>query len=241
MIGFFPPDKRVIALHDIDNAGLFAEKMVWLASRYEILPLDRLFLVPQARRTQVAITFDDGDATQYERAVPILRSLRLPATFFLCSGFIGLVEDEVRDFVCRRLRRTRILRPLTVLQARAMAHDPLFTIGSYTSRHADLGAVPPHEAIEIAMADKRSLEAMIGTSVRWFAYPFGRRSSIPNPPIGRALLAGGFSGACTIIPGPADGDDMSEIPRSCLDIHSSSFRWRLSLGRTYDWMRYVRD
>lgn len=236
---FFPPDKRVIGLHDVDDKDLFREKMAWLSAHYEVLSLDQLINSPQGSRTQVAITFDDGDSTQYERAVPVLRELFLPATFFICSGFVGLMGEEANDFVRLRLRRTRPLRPLMPHEVRAMAHDPLFTIGSHTPYHEDLGTLSSHRAIETIMADKRALEALINIPVRWFAYPFGRRSNIPHPSITPNLLNAGFSGVCTIIPGPITSRHAGDIPRSCLDLHASLFRWRLSLGKTYDLMRYV--
>ena len=241
MIGPFRPDKRVIALHDIDDAELFREKMVWLKERYDILPLDRLLSAPQGGRTQVAITFDDGAATQYERAVPVLRELALPATFFLCSGFIGLAGEAARDFARHRLRRIRPLRPLMPHEVRAMAHDPLFSIGSHTSCHEDLGTIASPAAIEAVMADKRVLEALTGVPVRWFAYPFGRRPNIPHPAVGPDLLVSGFSGAFTIVPGTVDSRERGEIPRSCLDIHGSLWQWTWALGGGYDWTRYVRN
>ena len=42
----------------------------------------------------VVITFDDGYASVYEHAWPMLRQLEIPATIFLASGFI----DSRRPF-----------------------------------------------------------------------------------------------------------------------------------------------
>ncbi len=50
----------------------------------DVVPLEDL-LEPRAgwRRPRFALTFDDDTPTHYERALPILRDLRVPATFFL--------------------------------------------------------------------------------------------------------------------------------------------------------------
>src|SRR5207245_9913776 len=41
----------------------------------------------------LAVTFDDGYANNAIHALPVLRDLGIPATFFLPSGFIGSTRD----------------------------------------------------------------------------------------------------------------------------------------------------
>lgn len=63
-----------------------------LADNYEVLPLsaissairDRGVLPPQA----IALTFDDGYASNYSLAFPILKEFGLPATIFVTTGFV---------------------------------------------------------------------------------------------------------------------------------------------------------
>jgi peptidoglycan/xylan/chitin deacetylase (PgdA/CDA1 family) len=69
--------------------------MSWLRSALTPLPLD-LAIRGLADRSlpagAVAVTFDDGDPTIMENALPVLRSLQIPATAFVCPGLIDTNE-----------------------------------------------------------------------------------------------------------------------------------------------------
>ena len=84
----------------------FAAQMEALARWFRVLPLAEA--VERAARRElppraVAITFDDGYRDNYENALPILKRLRLPATIFLTTDFIGtnrrLWHDRLADAV----------------------------------------------------------------------------------------------------------------------------------------------
>ncbi|MCA9055430.1 MAG: polysaccharide deacetylase family protein [Planctomycetaceae bacterium] len=78
----------------------FAEQLQCIAQHCDVIgvrDLERALLDPNG--SYALITFDDGYRDNYEAAFPVLQSLRLPAVFFLTSGFLddGLLAwwDEI--------------------------------------------------------------------------------------------------------------------------------------------------
>src|SRR5438876_5084025 len=73
------------------HAAIFHERMLWIRSWFNVLPLDEA--VTALRKgtlpaRALAITFDDGYADNCTMALPILRQLGLHATFFICTAFL---------------------------------------------------------------------------------------------------------------------------------------------------------
>ena len=76
---------------DEPDAIAFEARMRWLASGFRVMPM-----VESARRLKdgslpanaACVTFDDGYADNVTIAAPILAKLRLPATFFVSTGFL---------------------------------------------------------------------------------------------------------------------------------------------------------
>ncbi|MEO1652419.1 MAG: polysaccharide deacetylase family protein [Bacteroidota bacterium] len=93
-----PPSnpKRILVYHGLDlenNTRLntkfisktkFEKEMAYLKKYCRVLPLKDLLQTPaQSDKLQVALTFDDGYANNYDLARPILEKYQLPATFFI--------------------------------------------------------------------------------------------------------------------------------------------------------------
>ena len=83
------PDTLLVDEPDIAR---FAEQMRWLSSSFNVLPLDvavpRLIAGTLPARA-LCITFDDGYRDNALNALPVLKSLGLPATFFVTTRYIN--------------------------------------------------------------------------------------------------------------------------------------------------------
>ena len=75
---------------------IFRRVCAFLASNYQVVRLqdlvDRLAAGEKPEPNSVVLTFDDGYASNYHLAWPVLREFHLPATIFLATGFVDGTE-----------------------------------------------------------------------------------------------------------------------------------------------------
>jgi peptidoglycan/xylan/chitin deacetylase (PgdA/CDA1 family) len=77
--------------HSVRNPEAFAAQMNFLRRNFELIGLPELharLAAGSLRGMEVAITFDDGIRNHFTAAYPVLRTLAVPATFFVCPGLI---------------------------------------------------------------------------------------------------------------------------------------------------------
>jgi peptidoglycan/xylan/chitin deacetylase (PgdA/CDA1 family) len=173
----------VVAFHRISDAyrdGLtcpvkdFESFCRFFRRHFMVIPLAEM--VTRLERGQslsktLAITFDDGYRDNYQFAAPVLRSLGLPATFFLVSDFLGTTTVGWWDRDC--VPPPAWMSWEEVLQLRGAGFD----IGAHTRTHANLGEVAGARAEWEIAGSRRELENRLGP-VSLFAYPYGRRENI---------------------------------------------------------------
>jgi peptidoglycan/xylan/chitin deacetylase (PgdA/CDA1 family) len=151
----------------------FATQMKFLADNgYRVVRLSELTDFLAGKRglpsRAVVITIDDGFASIYEHAYPILKKHGFPATVFVYTDFIG-----ARD-------------ALTWAQMREMIASGLVDIQSHSKSHESL-AMPLAGESDAAYrkrldnelkASREILQRNLPTRVSIFAYPYGDSSAI---------------------------------------------------------------
>jgi peptidoglycan/xylan/chitin deacetylase (PgdA/CDA1 family) len=99
----------VLADHGVDDVGLFRRQTDYLRERMNPVAIDEVIAVQQGAGElpprAVLVTFDDGDRTTYDHALPILRERGVPAVVFVVGGLIGTADPpwfhEARELVRR--------------------------------------------------------------------------------------------------------------------------------------------
>lgn len=145
-----------------------------LAREYEFVTMTefgRRLLEDQPLTGVCALTFDDGSLDNATLLPSVLRSLRVPATLFVCPGLLGEPHPWVRPEAGMRL--------MNLDELREVAELPFIEIGSHTNTHRDMAQISdPSEAYGELRASKLMLEEMLDKPVRSFAYPYGRYSPV---------------------------------------------------------------
>ena len=174
----------VVAFHRVNDAyqdGLtcsvkdFESFCAFFRQYFTVIPLAEM--VKRLERGQplsgtLAVTFDDGYRDNYEFAAPILRSLGLPATFFVVSDFIESNTVAWWDRECVPPPGWMSWEEVCRL------HEQGFEIGAHTRTHANLGEVTGANAEWEIGSCRREIETRLGATVRLFAYPYGRTDNM---------------------------------------------------------------
>ena len=133
----------------------------------------------------VIITFDDGYASVYENALPILHSLKFKAVVFIISGYIG--RENTWDANLAGIRFSH----LHSSQIQELSQEGL-EIGSHGVTHRALTYLPLYQInLELSKSHEQ-LSNLVHTSISAIAYPFG----IQNKTIQNLAKDAGYDFGC---------------------------------------------
>jgi len=117
---------------------------------------------PPAGRTAV-LTFDDGWLDAVTDVLPLLGRLGVPATFYVCPGWLDGQHPDVAGPAGRLMGA----REVAALCAAGME------VGSHSMFHRDLRVLDDDELHADLRTSKELVEGLTGVGCRTFAYPFG--------------------------------------------------------------------
>jgi peptidoglycan/xylan/chitin deacetylase (PgdA/CDA1 family) len=146
---------------------VFAKQMAYLhGKRYSTISLDEFLAYREGRSPlppkPIMITFDDGFASNYHYAFPVLTKYQMTATIFAtpdptCDNFQKYASTD---------------KALTPEQMREMSKDRIF-IHSHGMTHRYLSELVPAMIRWELVESKKALERILGTPVCYLAIPSG--------------------------------------------------------------------
>ncbi len=109
----------------------------------------------------LAISFDDGCASVYECAAPLLRRYGIPWSFFVVSRW------------CEKAGAEPSCGTMTWRQVAELAGNGA-ELGSHSATHPDFGTLNPARFEDELLGSRLLIEKRVGVPVRSFAIPFGQ-------------------------------------------------------------------
>ena len=160
----------------------FEDQMRYLSETgVQSLLLDEFFSIQQAserERKKIAITFDDGNESDYSIALPILKKYGLKATFFI---------------TVERISKNNYLSWSQLMKM----NDHGMSIQSHGLTHAFLNCLTEGDAQRELLESKQEIQGRLGTEVNYFSLPGG----FSSPFVLDLVEEAGYQGVCTSGPG----------------------------------------
>lgn len=174
----------------LDPARFESQLRTLRALGYEFTTAERLADAGPSRRPPrgtAVLTFDDGWLDAVDAVVPRLARLGVPATFYVCPGWLGGRHPLVNGPAARLLGADH----LAALQRDGME------VASHSMLHRDLRLLGDDELVADVTESKAVLERLLERPCRTFAYPYG----LVDDRVERAVAEAGYELAFAWSPG----------------------------------------
>jgi peptidoglycan/xylan/chitin deacetylase (PgdA/CDA1 family) len=136
------------------------------------------------------LTFDDGFASLYDHAFPVLMRHRLPATVFLVAATLTPQGHPVDWIIPAPAQPPATLHLDQVLEMQQAG----VRFASHSYAHRDLDALDEADCVRDLRDSRELLSDLLGRPVPFLAYPRGRH----NPRVRRAAVRAGYTHAFTL-------------------------------------------
>lgn len=149
---------------------IFTAQMEWLAANARVVPLAEIVDTLKGRRRlperRVVLTFDDGYADFCVYVAPLLLRLKLPATVFLPTVFVGKTNCWPDSSMGEK--------PLmNWQQVRELAAEGI-EFGSHSATHPVLPSMRSLEVLEELHDSSLAIAQHVGQDPKFFCYPYGK-------------------------------------------------------------------
>jgi peptidoglycan/xylan/chitin deacetylase (PgdA/CDA1 family) len=189
--------------------ALLERQLSALAEVVDVVGIDEALRAERDGRARVVLTFDDDHPAHVRHALPVLRRLGLPATFFLSGRWLhglgpyGLAAAVEGTPAADRLAAEASARVHveTMPGTHALAlRDAGMDIGFHTLHHPVLPRLDDDEARRALTEGRDELASYLGRTLDTFAYPHGK----VDARTARLTAEAGFASAWTCHHQPAD-------------------------------------
>jgi peptidoglycan/xylan/chitin deacetylase (PgdA/CDA1 family) len=144
------------------------------------------------------LTFDDGFHNWITNALPLLKDLDVPASFYACPGWDGGQHPEVTGAEGELIDRTGL----------RLLHDAGMEVASHSMTHPDLRGLDTAALGSELSRSKIEIETITERPCRTFAYPYG----LFDERVKRATQAAGYEAALDWLPGRWDRYAVPRLP-----------------------------
>lgn len=144
-------------------------------------------------RPMISFAFDDAPVSAARDGAPILTSMGVHGSFYVCAGLAG-TEGPMGPYTERRDVEALV----------EAGHE----IGCHTYGHLDCGQAAADDVRATAAKNRQALAAWGAPAPTTFAYPYGDVA-----PAAKAALSRDYSGLRAIHPGLVEaGSDLNQLP-----------------------------
>jgi len=138
---------------------------------YEIISMEKAVEILRSGKnykTALVITFDDGYKSCHSHVLPLMRTYKIPATFFICAESSENEEILPHDFN-NGYENAKLMNPDEIKEIAENGGE----IGSHALAHENIADLDYGASDYVLMESKRILENICKRKIKYFSFPYG--------------------------------------------------------------------